>query len=195
MATKTRAQDKPNDTFELARWFVETCLHQTWGQNGTKLYGRHLADAGALLSRYEPVDIKACLQEMQATRPLRWGSLRIVLDLDPETGQPYINRYASLQPPRVDSVDYDEWVRRRGAKALKAGAWDGVYRRWDGREFFPDGRGGALTLSELEGIVGPELAEKAVGELIQMIISRREGHSAVQRWLDEQRQNAKRGWI
>jgi len=62
-------------------------------------------------------------------------------------------------PPVFDGDGFAEWVREHGERGLKHGVWDGLFQWW------PDETPGTcerMTLAELEGIVGAELAQKSL---------------------------------
>jgi hypothetical protein len=66
------------------------------------------------------------------------------------------------EPPSVqDAANYADWVRFYGARAIKAGKWDGVFRY----QPFVAVERQAMPLGELGTIIGTELAQRALDEL------------------------------
>ncbi len=159
---RTRVPRKHSPTQELAYRFVTEVLARAWTPADYR--GRHMKAASNILKMgYDYDSVVAALLALRDKDYVAFG-LESERDLPREVSgmevlyawgePPLIERFLTppARPP-VYSWDYDVWVQRWGAVAIRRGDWDGVYRRCD-----PE------SVGWLQGVIGDRCYEESVRE-------------------------------
>lgn len=170
---------KLSDTEKLAIWFVQEILGEKFDYRmANHRYQLKAAKdlvnpgpdpvTGEVPMAYAVEEIKGYVvalrdgtSDVADYEPLKINSLRLLTSVSRGKGKSFLALLSVVPdpPPVYEAEQFAKWAREYGAKALKRGEWDGIFPWW------PDETPGTcerMSLGELEGIVGQELAQKSL---------------------------------